>query len=67
MQLATKFGIDVSLGQARRVIRGEAAYVKQSCAASLLRLGTDHIDLYYLHRPPQDVEMRRRSARWPNS
>jgi len=39
------------------VIRGEAAYVKRACEASLLRLGVDVIDLYYLHRPPQTAEI----------
>jgi aryl-alcohol dehydrogenase-like predicted oxidoreductase len=39
------------------VIRGEAAYVKRSCEASLTRLGVDTIDLYYLHRPPQTAEI----------
>jgi aryl-alcohol dehydrogenase-like predicted oxidoreductase len=57
VQLATKFGIDRSGGEDRRVIRGEAAYVQRSCEASLLRLGVDHIDLYYLHRPPQTAEI----------
>ena len=57
VQLATKFGIDRSAGDAHRVVRGEAAYVKRSCEASLLRLGVDHIDLYYLHRPPQTAEI----------
>jgi aryl-alcohol dehydrogenase-like predicted oxidoreductase len=56
-QLATKFGIDGSLGADNRVIRGERRYVKAACERSLLRLGTDVIDLYYLHRPPQDVEI----------
>ncbi len=55
--LATKFGVDRSGGDDRRVIRGEAGYVKRSCDASLLRLGVDHIDLYYLHRPPQTAEI----------
>ena len=31
-------------------IRGDAAYVRQACDASLQRLGVDHIDLYYQHR-----------------
>ncbi|SDJ12306.1 Predicted oxidoreductase [Frankineae bacterium MT45] len=57
VQLATKFGIDRSGGDAGRQVRGAAAYVKRSCEASLLRLGVDHIDLYYAHRPPQDVEI----------
>ncbi len=57
VQLATKFGIDRSAGDAHRVVRGEAAYVKRSCEASLLRLGVEVIDLYYLHRPPQTAEI----------
>jgi aryl-alcohol dehydrogenase-like predicted oxidoreductase len=56
-QLATKFGIDRSGGDAKRVIRGERGYVKRSCEASLVRLGVDVIDLYYLHRPPQTAEI----------
>lgn len=55
VQLATKFGIDRTAGDARRVMRGEPDYVHQSCIASLVRLGVDTIDLYYLHRPPDDV------------
>jgi aryl-alcohol dehydrogenase-like predicted oxidoreductase len=55
--LATKFGIDRSAGDAARQIRGAAAYVQRSCEASLLRLGVEVIDLYYLHRPPQDSEI----------
>ncbi len=57
VQLATKFGIDRSGGDQARVIRGEAGYVKRACESSLLRLGVDVIDLYYLHRPPQTAEI----------
>jgi aryl-alcohol dehydrogenase-like predicted oxidoreductase len=57
VQLATKFGIDRSGGDGQRVIRGEAAYVQQACDSSLLRLGVEVIDLYYLHRPPQTAEI----------
>jgi aryl-alcohol dehydrogenase-like predicted oxidoreductase len=57
VQLATKFGVDRSAGDGHRVIRGEASYVKRACDASLLRLGVDVIDLYYLHRPPQTAEI----------
>ncbi len=57
VQLATKFGIDRSAGDAHRTIRGAHDYVKRSAEASLLRLGVDHIDLHYLHRPPNDVEI----------
>ncbi|MFE0651142.1 aldo/keto reductase [Streptomyces sp. NPDC059534] len=47
--LATKFGFANRLGEPTR-IRGDAAYVRQACEASLRRLGVDHIDLYYQHR-----------------
>ena len=57
VQLATKFGIDRSGGDAKRIVRGERGYVKRSCESSLTRLGVDHIDLYYLHRPPQTAEI----------
>ena len=57
VQLATKFGVDRTGGDDKRLIRGERRYVKRSCESSLLRLGVDVIDLYYLHRPPQDVEI----------
>ncbi len=57
VQLATKFGIDNTLGWDKRTVHGTAAYVKQACEDSLLRLGVEHIDLYYLHRPPQDAEI----------
>ncbi|WP_409182343.1 aldo/keto reductase [Amycolatopsis sp. VS8301801F10] len=52
--LATKFGIANRLGEPTQV-RGDAAYVRQACDASLRRLGIDHIDLYYLHRVDPDV------------
>ncbi|HTE13131.1 MAG TPA: aldo/keto reductase, partial [Chitinophagaceae bacterium] len=49
--LATKFGIvrDPANPQSRG-FNGSAAYVKSACEASLKRLQTDVIDLYYLHR-----------------
>jgi len=49
--LATKFGIvrDPSNPQLRG-FNGSAGYVKNACEASLKRLQTDVIDLYYLHR-----------------
>lgn len=34
--------------------RGDRAYVRSACEASLRRLGTDVIDLYYLHRRELD-------------
>ena len=55
VQLVTKFGIDRTAGDGSRVLRGDRGYVKRSCEASLLRLGVETIDLYYLHRPPQNA------------
>ncbi|MEU9115930.1 aldo/keto reductase [Streptomyces sp. NPDC048483] len=52
--LATKFGFANQLGEPT-AIRGDAAYVRQACDASLRRLGVDHIDLYYQHRVDPDV------------
>jgi len=49
--LATKFGIvrDPNNPSARGV-SGKPEYVRQSCEASLRRLGVETIDLYYQHR-----------------
>ncbi|GAA2308554.1 aldo/keto reductase [Streptomyces kunmingensis] len=52
--LATKFGFTNKLGE-ETGIRGDAAYVRQACEASLRRLGVDHIDLYYVHRVDREV------------
>jgi aryl-alcohol dehydrogenase-like predicted oxidoreductase len=49
--LATKFGfIRDRADPHRRVVSGKADYVRAACEASLKRLGTDVIDLYYAHR-----------------
>ncbi|WP_460806105.1 aldo/keto reductase [Nocardiopsis aegyptia] len=54
--LATKFGgaFDHATGEPTGV-RGDAAYVRQACDASLRRLGTDRIDRYYQHIPDPAV------------
>ena len=57
VQLATKFGIDRDVESSRRTVHGKRDYVKQACEDSLTRLGVDVIDLYYLHRPPDDAEI----------
>jgi len=57
VQIATKFGIDRTGGDDNRIIRGERGYVKRAAESSLLRLGIDTIDLFYLHRPAQTAEI----------
>jgi aryl-alcohol dehydrogenase-like predicted oxidoreductase len=51
--LATKFGIVRDENGVRLDARPER--VRGYCEASLARLGTDHIDLYYLHRVDPEV------------
>jgi aryl-alcohol dehydrogenase-like predicted oxidoreductase len=52
--VATKFGQTRREGQGNGV-NGRPDYVKAACDASLKRLGTDVIDLYYQHRVDPDV------------
>jgi len=53
--LATKFGNVRGEHGERLGIRGDAAYVREACDASLRRLGVDHVDLYYQHRVDPQV------------
>jgi aryl-alcohol dehydrogenase-like predicted oxidoreductase len=54
--LATKFGIVRDPDNPRRRgVNGRPEYVKQAAEASLRRLGTDYIDLYYQHRVDPDT------------
>jgi aryl-alcohol dehydrogenase-like predicted oxidoreductase len=54
--LATKFGIVRDPDNPRsRGVNGRPEYVRQSAEASLKRLGTDYIDLYYQHRVDPDT------------
>ncbi|MER6375594.1 aldo/keto reductase [Streptomyces mirabilis] len=48
--VATKFGLVSHAGDGPGVIDSSAGNVKVAVEGSLLRLGTDHIDLYYQHR-----------------
>ena len=50
VQLATKFGLVGSPADGYTDIRGDAGYIRQAVDCSLQRLGTDVIDLYYMHR-----------------
>ena len=49
--IATKFGIIRDPNDpTKRGVNGRPEYVRQSIDGSLKRLGTDRVDLYYLHR-----------------
>lgn len=47
--IASKFG-NIDLPDGRKGTNGRPEYVVECCDASLKRLGTDVIDIYYLHR-----------------
>ena len=53
--LATKFGNVRDAAGAHVGVNGSPEYVRQSCDASLKRLGVDVIDLYYQHRVDLNV------------
>lgn len=48
--LATKFSIERTEDPHYRGIRNDPAYIRQAVEASLTRLKTDVIDVYYMHR-----------------
>lgn len=50
VQLATKFALVGSPGEGYSGVRNDPPYIRQAVDRSLQRLGTDVIDLYYLHR-----------------
>ena len=52
--LASKFG-QMTTPDGSRVVNGRPEYAVAACDASLERLGTDTIDLYYLHRVDPNV------------
>ena len=53
--IATKFGNERAEDGARLGVNGRPEYVRKACDASLVRLGVDHIDLYYQHRVDPDT------------
>lgn len=57
VEIATKFGIDRTKGDLAWTVRGDRAYCRRAVETSLLRLGTDYIDLYYIHFPPKNCEI----------
>ncbi|MGX1023995.1 aldo/keto reductase [Flavobacterium sp. CS20] len=55
--LATKFGVVRGENGEWLGINGKPDYVKKACERSLSNLGIDTIDLYYMHRQAEDVEI----------
>jgi aryl-alcohol dehydrogenase-like predicted oxidoreductase len=54
--IATKFGFDVKPGaEGGHPLNSKPAHIRQVVEASLKRLNTDHIDLFYQHRVDPDV------------
>lgn len=56
--LASKFGIQRGRDGAWLGTSSSPQYVKACCEASLKRLNTDYIDLYYQHRPDPKVPIQ---------
>ncbi|MFF8829383.1 aldo/keto reductase [Streptomyces sp. NPDC015131] len=48
--IATKFAVERTDDPQHRGIRNDRAYIRSAVEGSLRRLGTDVIDLYYMHR-----------------
>lgn len=57
--LASKFGYVSHIPG--KVVYGGPEYVPQALESSLKRLGTDYIDLYYIHRVDQDIPIEVRA------
>src|SRR5579875_950773 len=53
--LATKFSLSRDSDSGDMKVSGRPEYVRSACDASLQRLGTDRIDLYYQHRVDPEV------------
>ena len=59
VKISTKFGwdIDQDTGEHRGGVNSKPAQSCRSVVGSLMRLGVDHIDLYYQHRVDPEVPM----------
>ncbi len=55
--LATKFGVMRGPNGEWFGLNGQADYVKKACDLSLVNLGIESIDLYYMHRQDPNVEI----------
>lgn len=55
--LATKFAVMRGPNGEFLGVNGKPEYIRNACEQSLRRLGTDSIDLYYMHRQDPNVEI----------
>ncbi len=55
--LATKFAVMRGPNGEWLGLNGQPAYIQKACEQSLVNLGTDVIDLYYMHRQDPKVEI----------
>lgn len=55
--LATKFAVMRGPNGEFLGVNGKPEYIRNACEQSLRRLGTDSIDLYYMHRQDPQVEI----------
>jgi aryl-alcohol dehydrogenase-like predicted oxidoreductase len=55
--LATKFAVMRGSNGEWLGLNGQPEYIKKACEQSLLNLGTEAIDLYYMHRQDPKVEI----------
>jgi len=60
--LATKFGVVVDFKTYTTSLRGDKEYVREALDASLKRLQTDYVDLYYQHRVDKTVRIEETAA-----
>lgn len=60
LQIATKTGVQIKIFPKLKIIPdGSPSFIRQQCEASLKRLQTDYIDLFYLHRIDQNIPIER--------
>lgn len=57
VQIATKVGSEVTDAGERLAVNGTPDYIRKAIDRSLRHLGTDYVDLYYLHRIDPQVQI----------
>jgi aryl-alcohol dehydrogenase-like predicted oxidoreductase len=61
MVIATKGGVHWS-PEGRQMFDARPATLRRECEESLRRLGTDHVELYYLHAPDKSIAIAESAA-----